>query len=161
MQKSRLLILVIVGLLASNLLLAGYIIAGRSDRKKGGHERGGPPHGGPRNLIIERLKFSEQQVTKYDELIQWHRGNVDKLDEQIMQLKNELYSTLNEQPDVRRRDSLIGEIVTRQQEIEHIHYKHFEDMKALCTEQQRPAFAEMTKEIAALFGRPPHKRERP
>lgn len=161
MQKSRLLVLVIVGLLASNLLLAGYILAGRSDRKEAGHPEGPAPHRGPRNLIIERLKFSESQVAKYDELIQWHRSSVDRLDEEIMPLKNELYSTLNEQPDVRKRDSLIDEIVARQQQIEHVHYKHFEDIKALCTEQQLPAFAEMTKEIAALFGRPPHKRERP
>lgn len=161
MQKSRLLILVIVGLLASNLLLAGYIIAARNNGQASGRPEGAPPHGGPRNLIIERLKLNEQQVAKYDELIQWHRGNVDRLDEQIRQLKNELYSTLNQQQDERKRDSLIEEIIKQQQEIEHIHYKHFEDIKELCTEQQQPAFAELTKEIAALFGRPPHKRPRP
>jgi len=161
MQKSRLLILVIVGLLASNLLLAGYIIAGRTKTDQDERPGGPPPHRGPRNLIIKRLGFSGAQVEAYDKLIQWHRGEIDRSEERIMQLKNELYATLNQQPDVTRRDSLIDEIVAVQREVEHIHYKHFEDLKALCTEKQRPAFDALTNEIASLFGRPPHKPGRP
>jgi periplasmic protein CpxP/Spy len=161
MQKSRLLVMVIVGLLASNLLLAGYIIMGRNRQEQ--HERpdGPPPHRGPRDLIIRRLGFTGGQVEAYDKLIQWHRSEIDRSDEQMMHLKNDLYATLNEQPNTNRRDSLINEIVGVQRNIEQIHYKHFEDLRALCTAAQMPAFNELTNEIAALFGRPPHKPGRP
>ena len=157
MQKSRLLIFVIIGLLASNLLLAGYILSGKWHSARPAHQEGRPGMRGPRNLIIERLSFSDSQVLEYDKKIRWHRGEIEKAEARIMHLKNELYATLNGPANSAVRDSLIDAIANAQREIEHIHYKHFEDIRGLCNEQQRPAFEELTSEIASLFGRPPHK----
>lgn len=151
-----------MGLLASNLLLAGYILAGRKSTVEMERPDGPPPpQHGPRDLIIKRLGFSGAQVEAYDKLITWHRGEIGRNEERMRNLKNELYATLNEAPNAEKRDSLIEQIVATQREIEHIHYKHFEDIRDLCTEDQKPAFHELTNEIAALFGRPPHKRPQP
>lgn len=125
-------------------------------KQEGNH----PPqqrHEGPRNIIIERLNFSEEQVAKYDELIQWHRGEIRRTDHKIMELKNELYNTLGDNADSNTKASIIVAIGNTQQEIERIHYKHFEDIKDLCTDLQKPTFDALTKEIASLFA-PPHKR---
>ncbi len=147
----------IIGLLASNLLLAGYILSGKRHNAPPERWEGRPGMRGPRNLIIERLQFSDGQVREYDKMIRWHRGEIEKAEERIMHLKNELYATLNGPANPAVRDSLADAIANEQREIERIHYKHFEDIRGLCTEQQRPAFEELTREIASLFGRPPHK----
>lgn len=160
MQRSRLYILIIVGLLLSNLMLVGYILSARSE----GQRHGPPPppgHGGPRNLIIERLHFTEQQVAEYDKLIQWHRSEISRADERVMELKNSLYATLLKADTPTSKDSLITEIARVQQHIEEVHYTHFEDIRNLCTADQKPAFEELSGEIASLFSHPPHKHGRP
>lgn len=154
MGKTKFITFLAIGLLLSNLLLVGYIMLNRSQPT----HQPPPRHGGPRNIIIERLHFSEEQVTEYDKLIQWHRSEIDKRDHKMRELKNQLYSTLSNLSD-NTKDSLIATIANTQQEIERIHYKHFEDIKRLCTPQQQADFEKLTKEIAALFAppRPPHK----
>ncbi len=157
MGKTKFITFLAVGLLLSNLLLVGYIMLHKSSQPV---HQGPPPHGhhGPRNIIIERLHFSDAQITEYDKLIQWHRSEIDRADQKIRELKNQLYSTLNT-PSGNTKDGIIASIATTQQEIERIHYKHFEDIKHLCTPQQQADFEELTKEIASLFAppRPPHK----
>ncbi len=166
MQRSKLLTFVSIGLLLSNLLLVSYIVANRGKAREEhqrpdgppDHERGSGVHHGPRNLIIERLHFSDEQVASYDKLIQWHRGEIGKADQRIIELKNQLYESLTAPAADGRKDSLIATIAAAQQDIERIHYKHFEDIRDLCTEQQKPDFEALTREIASLFAPPPHKR---
>lgn len=157
MQKSTFISILAVGLLVSNLLLVGFIMYNKAAHNPDGNHPGQQRHEGPRNIIIERLNFSEEQVAKYDELIHWHRGEVRRTDHKIMELKNELYNTLGNNTDSNTKASIIAAIGTTQEKIERIHYKHFEDIRALCTDQQKPAFDALTKEIASLFA-PPHKR---
>jgi len=161
MERSRLILIIAVGLLLSNLLLVGYIMAGR----RHDHHDGPPPHGrpsghGPRNIIIEKLHFSEAQVEEYDQLISWHRNEIDSTDQQIVELKNRLYHGLAT-PDSSGKDSLIAAISMAQQHIERVHYKHFEDIGKLCTAEQKPAFEALTREIASLFAPGPRKPPRP
>jgi periplasmic protein CpxP/Spy len=151
MEKTKLISLLAVGLLLSNLLLVGFILY---NKPKHGHEYP-PPHGGPRDLIIERLHFNDSQVAQYDKLIAWHRGEIGKADDQITTLKNQLYSTLASSANSRLKDSLLGAISAVQQNIEKIHYRHFEDIRNLCTEQQKPDFEALTKDMASLFAPPP------
>ena len=123
-------------------------------------KHGGPgPNGGPRNIIIKKLDFDDRQIKQYESLIQWHRGEIDKSQEQMVQLKNELYSTLVDS-NTATKDSLINEISIIQKNIETIHYKHFQDIKKICKTEQLVAFEKLSKEIAALFA-PPHPPKRP
>ncbi|MBK9320896.1 MAG: hypothetical protein IPM91_20275 [Bacteroidetes bacterium] len=43
----------------------------------------------------------------------------------------------------------------KQQEIEKLHYSHFQDIHALCTPEQEEKFHSLTQDIAAIFA-PPH-----
>jgi protein CpxP len=157
MQKSTFISILAVGLLVSNLLLVGFVMYNKAAHNPEGSHPRQQRHEGPRNIIIERLNFSEEQVVKYDELIQWHRSEIGRTDHKIMELKNELYSTLGNNTDSNTKAAIIASIANTQQEIEQIHYKHFENIRDLCTDRQKPVFDELTKEIASLFA-PPHKR---
>jgi hypothetical protein len=155
MEKTRLISLLAVGLLLSNLLLVGFILY---NKPKHDGEFRSPHPGGPRNIIIERLHFDDAQVTQYDKLITWHRGEVNKADEQLVALKNQLYGTLANTAGSIVKDSLMNAISAVQQSIEKIHYRHFEDIRNLCTEKQKPDFEALSRDMASLFGPPPHKR---
>lgn len=152
MQKTRFISILAAGLLLSNIALVAYIFWGHM-----GHNP--PPrqgHEGPRDIIIERLQFSDAQVAQYDKLIQQHRRAVNESDEQLVALKNALYATLTGL-DVHAQDSLINAITQAQRDMEYVHYRHFEDIKKLCTPQQLTDFNALAADLASLFGPPRHK----
>jgi len=127
-----------------------------SSRKHGG----GPPHGKePRDIIIHQLNLDDAQVVAYDELIREHRSAIYENDRVIRQLKNELYGHLaSTDQDATATEQLIREINAVQLQIEHIHYGHFEDIKALCKPDQEQAFNKLAEELAQLFSmHKPHK----
>lgn len=150
MNKNKLLIFLIAGLLISNILLVVFMLKGRGP----GH---GPPpfhRGGPRDLIIERLHFDEAQVQQFEKLIQEHQKNLRTEDEALMTIKNTLYSNLKSEENKTVTDSLINSMVAIQNKIEHVHYSHFQDIKKLCKPEQLEDFNELASELSRLFGPP-------
>jgi len=142
MSKLRILTTLSIGLLIINFLLVGFILFKRN---------GQPRNEGPRNIIIEKLHFDEAQVMKYDTLIQWHRKEIRKIESEILNIKNQLYSHLSTSSLVSVKDSLVQEIALRQINIEQIHLKHFEDIKILCRDKQLDDYQRLTKELASYF----------
>lgn len=114
-----------------------------------------PKHEGPRDLIIERLHFTQEQISDYDVLIDWHQKNIREKDSLMQIFKSELYKSLN--TPSKNTDSIISHINTLQKEIEYIHLKHFKDIEALCIEEQKKYFKELTGDLAKLFGRKTRK----
>ena len=114
-----------------------------------------------RNLIIEKLKLSDSQITKYDSLIKIHRNGINPAQHQLMDLKNTLYSNLKSERNTEVNDSIILEINKIQNHIEHIHMNHFVAIKSICTAQQQTLYNELTTELAKLFtSAAPPKQER-
>jgi hypothetical protein len=147
---SKLIVLrwLIIGLVMMNLLLVGLMVTHNPDRDRRDE---------PKRIIIERLGFDEQQINDYEKLIDWHRSKMRESREKTTQLKNQLYSTLNGKDTTVSTDSLMAEIGRVQQDMEHVHYQHFQDIRNLCRPDQLPAFDQLTTEIADLFT-PPHEK---
>ncbi len=154
MNKIKFLTLLAVGLLLSNLMLIGYVVYSKTDRPEKNR------NAGPRNTIIDKLHFSESQITQYDELIKWHRSEVNKAQGDLMKCKKKLYILLAENAnDSMLKKSCFEDIAAAQRNIELIHYKHFEDIKKLCNSEQEQYYKLLTEEIADLFA--PHRPKRP
>lgn len=146
---------VIVGLCVVNIGLMAFILF-----KTQGPQRhsppGMPPEDRPRHLIIQKLSFDDEQVAKYDELIQAHRDTIRKLDRNIMEVKNAFYNTLVTNISNERMLQALGSL---QQNIEAVHYNHFRDIQQLCRPDQQQKFNELTKDLAEYFR--PHPLRRP
>lgn len=126
----------------------------RSEQTEGGNR---PHHRkAPRNAIIQKLHFDQEQVAKYDQLIEGHKSQINFLENEIYGAKEELFQNLTTNT-TEERDSLVKSIGASQQEVETVHINHFLDIRALCTEQQLPYFDSLQVELAALFR---HKRPR-
>ncbi len=159
MEKTKLLTITVIGLLVLNLATLGFLFISGPKGHKPTHDR---PEGRqiPREIIINRLHFDVNQQKDYDKIIQWHRGEIKKLDSEIREAKIELYSQLKEsQLDLKVKDSLIAVINTNQKQIEITHFKHFEEVKKLCNKDQLEDFNELTEELSKLFS--PNKPPRP
>lgn len=151
MKKSNLLIGIIIGLLACNGLLLYFVMrpTPRNNREA------------PKIFIIEKLHFNQEQIDAYELLIQNHRKQVKETERGIRESKNALYQTLNNNNPAVQSDSLILAMNAYQQKMEKIHFEHFMAIKNLCTPEQLPAFEELSKELARLFGpkHPPRKHQ--
>ena len=140
MNKNKLISIIAICLLISNLALVAFILL-QNHRP--------PHHEGPRELIIERLHFDANQVKEYDKLIANHRASIISKNEKMGQLKNQLYSGILK-PST-SSDSLKSEIGKLQVEIEGIQLKHFEDINKLCRAEQKTCFNNLVGELARLF----------
>ncbi|WP_309612906.1 hypothetical protein [Flavobacterium sp.] len=157
MEKTKLLTIAVIGLLLINLATLGFLfLNGSKDHRP---NREGRPE--PKTIIIEKLHFDANQQKDYAKLIQWHRGEITRLDDNIRQTKNELYSQLNQaEINVKTKDNLIMLLNSYQKQVEETHFKHFEDIKRLCHQDQMEDFNELTEELSKIFapkpGRPRH-----
>lgn len=120
-----------------------------------------PHHHGPKQQIIERLGFDEKQIKDYEKTIVNHRSQIHSKEKEIIQLKNKLYKELNCVEDKQIQDSLIQLLGKKQEEIEQIHFKHFQEIKQLCTKpEQMRKFERLTRELGRLFDKkPPHPKK--
>ena len=155
MEKTKLLTIAVIGLLLINLATLGFLFLN-------GHKGHRPPHEGrpmPKEIIIEKLHFDANQQKEYDKLIQWHHGQITKLDYNIRQTKNELYTQLNQaEVNVKTKDSLIVLLNSYQKQVEETHFKHFEDIKKLCKPEQLEDYYDLTQELSRIFSKPPRPR---
>ncbi|UPT70504.1 MAG: hypothetical protein M0D53_15715 [Flavobacterium sp. JAD_PAG50586_2] len=153
MEKTKLLTIAVIGLLLINLGTLGFLLLNGKEHR--------PPNGGrpePKEIIIEKLNFDKKQQDDYAKLIQWHRGEITRLDDNIRQAKNELYSQLSQtETNAKTKDSLISVINFNQKQIEHTHFKHFEDIKKLCRKDQMENFNALTEELSRIFAPKPRR----
>lgn len=111
---------------------------------------------GPKNIIIEKLHFDENQINSYQNLIDKHRKDIRKNNDQILMLKKELYFYLKNDNCKKELDSITSQIGTIQKKIEEIHFNHFLDIKALCKPKQLSQFDELAEELTEIFN---HKKQ--
>lgn len=109
---------------------------------------------GPKKQIIEQLNLDAEQVNAYEQLISQHRAAVTSKQREIHQLKENLYGQLMVTP-APPADSLAISIGKLQTELEHIHYRHFQEIKNLCRSEQLPAFNRLAGDLARYFAPPP------
>lgn len=160
MERTKLLTITVIGLLLLNFATLGFLFMNGPKGHKPPHDRPGE-RSNPKEIIVEKLHFDATQQKEYDKLIQWHRGEITKLDDNIRHAKNELYKQLS-QDEINRKikDSLIDVINSNQKQIEETHFKHFEDIKKLCHKNQIEDFNEVTEELSRIFApnKPPRQR---
>lgn len=157
MDKIKLLTITVIGLVVVNLGTLGFLFlngqnGNRSPRQEDRRE--------PKEIILKKLHFDANQQKEYAKLIDWHKGEIRKLDGNIRKSKKELYSQLLEnEVNVKTKDSLITLLNSYQKQIEETHFKHFEDIKKLCHPNQLEDFNDLTEELGRIFS--PNKPPKP
>ena len=152
MNKKYFLIIIIIGLLLSNLLLIGFITSQKKEKRQGPRQ--------PKNIIIDRLHFNENQVLAYELLVKNHLNKVRPKDREIRDAKNALYQQLLFESNEVTVDSLTTRISLIQKQIEHIHYDHFKDIKELCGPEQEEAYTTLLDDLSHIFSIKRPKRNR-
>ena len=151
MNKNKFQLLIIIALVISNLLMLAFIGFSKKPKK--------PIYEGPKNIIIERLGFNDEQIKEFEQTIIKHQAKIAEKDQELIILKNDLFSTLQQDYNPNLIDSLTNNLAQKQKEIENIHYHHFMDIKKLCKDDQIAKFNFLANELAKLFA-PPHPKRK-
>jgi periplasmic protein CpxP/Spy len=151
MDKIKLLTFSVILLLVINIGTLLFLVFSFGDGLHGLRHRPKPD-----KIIIGKLHLSEKQQKQYRELIHWHRSQINNLESHIQHTKHELYLQLLK-PDVDQivKDSLIDHLSKIQKKIEDTHFKHFQDIKKICTKEQIQDFDDLTEELTTIFNHPP------
>ncbi len=156
MNKTRLLTLAVLALLAINIGLLAFLFFGKPPRPPRAGALG--RQDGPKQVIIDKLQFDEKQVARYKVLIEQHQASVKPLNEEIKETKSNLYATLADE-SIAKKDSLIDRLGGLQMQMENLHYEHFLEINKLCTPKQLADFKVLSGELAKYFAsaKPPQR----
>jgi periplasmic protein CpxP/Spy len=148
MDKIKFLVFAIVLLLLLNLTTIGFVMFSNKNQNDFNESR----RPKPREIVIKRLHFDEIQQEQYQKLINWHRAQIVKIENQINDNKQLLYAMLlNDKFNEKQSDSLINNLADYQKQIEATHFKHFQDIKKLCKKEQLNDFNDLTEELSKIF----------
>ncbi len=144
MNKTKLLSVAVITLLVLNFGILGFLFLSKKNEPNGRKM--------PREIVIEKLHFDENQIVKYEKIIEEHQKVIRNLDDSIRNTKNELYQLLNEEKiNSVQKDSLYLQLANYQKQIETTHFNHFLEIKKLCKKEQLVHFNELTAELGKIF----------
>ena len=150
--RSKILILIIVALLISNIALLGFMFLG----KKGNHK---PQERGKSfsDYFEKQLGFTPEQSAKFQQLRDQHFENIRPLLKEVRKAKDSLFSIMR-LPEI--PDSVLekaAETLAQKEKAQELQsFRHFRKVRELCTDEQKPKFDTLiTKMINRSFARPP------
>jgi Spy/CpxP family protein refolding chaperone len=104
----------------------------------------------------EQMSFTPEQVKQFGMLIEEHRFSMLALRDSIAGKREELSKLLmNDSVSASAADAITLEIGKLQAELEKVNYKHFADVRNLCTPEQKPKFDSIIIEVAGAIGQGP------
>jgi protein CpxP len=155
MDKLKLLTYSVIGLILLNIGIICFLYISNLNSNQDENRRR------PKDIIIEKLHFNDNQIKKYEVIIEAHKKLVDSLNKNNREIKAELYSKLKlSNFNVKVKDSLIQLILLNQKSIEEANFMHFQDIKKICTKSQLEDFNSLTEELEKLFSNQ-NRRPRP
>ena len=108
----------------------------------------------PRDFVISKLKFSDDQVKKYDALIAAHQAAMQHLRIESTDLRRQLFNNLNNSSNTTIADSFAGLIANNQKQIEVATYNHFVQVRAICTDDQKATFDKIIGDVTRMMSGP-------
>jgi len=163
MNKTKLLIICVAALVVLNAGTLFYLF--RTQKKEPQRQ---PEKGGPATYIIEQLKLTDQQQAEFKKLRDEHQGSVRPAREEDKKLHQAFFSLVKSgQAYGPEADSLVSLMAGQRKIMESATFAHFQKLRTLCTDQQKPKLDEIIDELAMRVGgqpgegRPPGDRPEP
>lgn len=160
-SKNRTLVFIIAFLLLTNIAVVVYFLRQPDCNKNGKEAAPPPPQGQPggRNGIATQLQkevgFSEQQIAQYKDMKAAHWKIAKPLFDAMQKSKDSLYELVKlptvDEALLQQRAENISE---RQKALEIQGFRHFKEVRGLCTPEQLPRYDSLLKKIINRKGRP-------
>jgi periplasmic protein CpxP/Spy len=130
-------------LIALNIALIVFLLLGPPQ----GRHPGQKEDGAPGSYLVEKLKFNAQQESAFDKLKKAHHEKIMELKEEGNKLRKSFFDGLTSDSISSSKDSIVNKIAENQKQIELVTYNHFEEVKKLCTPEQKITFNDIIMEV--------------
>lgn len=109
-------------------------------------------------MLIETLQLNDEQIRQFNVKKRQHHEAIMQLDRQMKAPVEAYFHQLNEPADATASEQLEKQITAIYTAKLHITYRHFEDIKNICTPEQQAHFQELIPQmIQVMEARPPLK----
>lgn len=149
--KNKILIIIIVVLLISNIALLGFMFFGKkSDRKLQDRGRSFSDY------FEKQLGFTPEQSAQFEQLTTQHFENLRPFLKDVRKAKDSMFSLMRlpQVPDSVLQNAAES-LAQKEKAQELLSYRHFLRVRELCTEEQKPKFDTLiSRMINRSYGRP-------
>lgn len=153
--RNKILLLIIGVLLLTNIVLVSFLLINKPSSKRGSR--------GDRSTMIasflqKEIGFNPQQLKQYDSLSEPNRNMVKAMYDTLGNYKENQFKklTIDNFSDTAIINTA-NDIAVKQKEIEIVLYKHFKEIRTLCTPQQQPVFDSLFYKVLNRKFMPPKK----
>lgn len=152
MKREKLLTICVVVLFVMNIGTLGLLFFTHQHMAHPPH--GGPGGHGPDRMIIEGLKLTPEQISRFETLKHDHHEAMLKEGQKDRELHRAYFALLrSENPNKQMADSILQQMSDIVKERNEITFAHFADLRKLCTEEQKKRFDDILDEVTAALGR--------
>lgn len=112
-----------------------------------------------KEMLREELGFSEEQTKQYLTLRESHRAKSDIIEEEIKNIKKEMFNEAMLTDHSAISDSLLDLALLKQRTLEKTTFEHFHKLKNICTPEQQNKLINILHTLLGppkITGRPPH-----
>ncbi len=151
MESTRFLKITIIVLLLVNIATLIFMWSGRPHKE--GHLPPPPHGGGPRaafEFLNRELQLTTEQQTKLEDMSAGHRKEARALDDISRPLHHRFFDLLGK-PDSARMQQLADSLGWWQKERELMTYRHFAEIRTICTPEQQKKFDEVINEALRMM----------
>lgn len=153
--RNRNLLIIIAVLLLTNIAVLGYFLLLKKPAKPFNNER-------EKNGITEALQkevgFTDEQVAKYKELKEKQQQAIRPMFDDMRKAKDSLFSLLNKDNVADSVLDKMGDVIAQKQKALDLQtFKHFKNLRNLCTVDQQPKYDSMLVRMFKKMGKTQRK----
>jgi hypothetical protein len=154
-SKNKVLLFLVGILLLTNIVMLVFFVgkkepekprSGRTDRSSA-----------VREFLKDSIGFNDQQLSQYDQLRQQNREAMRPLFEDLGNAKLSYYRYVN-QPNADSASQIAATAIgEKQKTLDMAFFRHFRQVRALCTAEQLPKYDSLVVNIIQKMVAPPHR----
>jgi periplasmic protein CpxP/Spy len=159
-SRNKILLFLVGILLVTNVVVLGFFLKKNEQPDKGQRaQRGGDRSAIMRAYLKDSVGFNEQQLAQFDQIRQQHRETMKPLFEEMKQAKLSFYNLLKQSGAADSASLAAAETMAQKQKaVDLAFFRHFQEIRSLCTPQQQPAYDSLVQQIVRrMIGGQPRK----
>lgn len=133
-------------LVVLNIILIVMLILGSPAYRGEGND--------PGKYIVEKLKFTEQQEAAFEKLKKDHHKAVLELKKEGDELRKSFFIGLTSNLSSSSKDSIAIKIAENQKQMEYVTYNHLEEVKKMCTPEQKQIYNGIIQNVIKQLSNP-------
>lgn len=154
--RNKNLLIIIAVLLLTNIAVLGYFLFFKTPGKP--FNNNDRERNGITEVLQKEVGFSDEQVAKYKELKEKQQQTIRPMFDDMRKAKDSLFSMLSKENIADSvLDKMSDVIAQKQKALDLQTFRHFKNVRGLCTVDQQPKYDSMLVRMFKKMGKPQRK----